>query len=298
MLIMNEMTATFYKTVEHVMATDDRTVVLMGVSGVGICVDLSRKFPGRFIDAGIMEQSIIGIASGMSIAGMIPIVYGQSAFMVERAYEQLKVDFGYQKLGGNVVVYGGSTEFGTLGATHCCPASLSVLSMIPGMEIVVPGRPDEFRTLFLETYDNGKPTVYRTSLFCNSHQEPVTFGKANVVKRGSRATVLAVGPMLELAMRALQDEDVTILYYTTVAPFDEGALRENCVNERLLLMEPAYQGGILPQVMKTLHGEKVKMDFVGYPLAFITNHGYVVENASMYGMTVEAVREKYKELIQ
>lgn len=295
---MNEMTTTFYETIENVLDRDERTIVILGVSGVGICVDLSQKFPGRFLDAGIMEQAIIGIASGMSVAGMIPIVYGQSTFMIERAYEQLKVDFGYQKLGGNFVVYGGSTEFGTLGATHCCPAALSVLSMIPGMEIVVPGRPDEFSSLFSETYDNGNPTVYRTSMFSNSYNEPVAFGRANVIKKGSKATVLAVGPMLELAMRALQDEDVTILYYTTVSPFDEAALQSNYVNDRLLLMEPAYQGGILPQVVKVLHDKKVKMDFVGYPHEFIVNHGYVVENASMYGLTAEAVREKYKKLIQ
>lgn len=295
---MNGMTATFYTTIENVLAKDERTVVLLGVSGVGIIVDLSQKFPGRFIDAGIMEQSIIGIASGMSIAGMIPIVYGQSTFMIERVYEQLKIDFGYQKLGGNFVVYGGSTEFGTLGATHCCPAALSVLSVIPGMEIVVPGRPDEYRSLFLESYDNGNPTVYRTSLFCNSYNEPVAFGKANIVKKGSKATVIAVGPMLELAMRALQDEDVTILYYTTVAPFDAATLQANYVNERLLLMEPAYQGGILFQVTEALQDKKIKADFIGYPHEFITNHGYVVENAFMYGMTVEAVREKYKKLIQ
>ncbi len=295
---MNEMTAMFYKTIENIMAGDERTVVLLGASGVGVYVDLSRKFPGRFIDAGIMEQSIIGIASGMSIAGMIPIVYGHSTFMIERAYEQLKIDFGYQQLGGDFVVYGGSTEIGTLGATHCCPAALSVLSMIPGMEIVVPGRPDEFSALFSETYDNGNPTVYRISFFSNSCAQSVAFGKANVVKKGSKATVLAVGPMLELAMRALQDEDVTILYYTSVAPFDEDTLRSNYTNGRLLLMEPAYQGGILHQVMKALHGERVKMDFVGYPLEFITNHGYVIANAPMYGMTVEAVREKYKKLIQ
>lgn len=295
---MNKMTETFYATIENVLAKDERTVVILGVSGVGVVVDLPQKFPGRFIDAGIMEQSIIGIASGISTAGMIPIVQGQSTFMIERAYEQLKIDFGYQKLGGNFVVYGGSTEFGTLGATHCCPAALSVLSMIPGMEIVIPGRPDEFSSLFLETYDNGNPTVYRTSLFCNSYNEPVFFGKANVVKKGNKATVLAIGPMLELAMRALQGEDVTILYYTTVAPFDEETLRLNYVNERLLLMEPAYQGGIMPQISKALHGKRMKVDFVGYPHEFITNHGYVVENAEMYGMTVEAVKEKYKELIQ
>lgn len=295
---MNEMTATFYTTIENVLDKDERAVVILGVSGVGICVDLSQKFPGRFVDAGIMEQSIIGIASGISTAGMIPIVYGQSTFMIERAYEQLKIDFGYQKLGGNFVVYGGSTEFGLLGATHCCPAALSVLSMIPGMEIVVSGRPDEFSSLFLETYDNGNPTVYRTSMFCNSYNEPVSFGKANVVKKGSKATVLAVGPMLELAMRALQDEDVTILYYTTIAPFDEVTLQSNYVNERLLLMEPAYQGGIMPQVSKALHDKRMKVSFVGYPHEFITNHGYVVENAEMYEMTVGAVKKKYKELIR
>ena len=292
------MTAEFYSVTEKVLAQDKRTIVILGVSGVGICVDLSPKFPGRFIDAGIMEQAIIGMASGMSIAGMIPIVYGQSTFFIERAYEQLKVDFGYQNLGGNFVVYGGSTEFGTLGATHCCPAALAVLSMIPGMEIVVPGRPDEYTALFWETYADGKPTVYRTSRFCNSYNEPVCFGKANVVKRGSKATVLAVGPMLELAMQALADQDVTILYYTTVMPFDEVTLRANMTNDRLLIMEPSYQGGILPQIAHALQGQSMKMDFVGYPMEFITNHGYVVENAAMYGLTVEAVRNKYNKLIK
>jgi len=295
---MNSMTSEFYTTAEHVLAKDERTIVILGVSGVGICVDLSKKFPGRFLDAGIMEQAVIGIASGMSVAGMIPIVYGQSAFIIERAYEQLKVDFGYQKLNGNFVVYGGSTEFGVLGATHCCPAALSVLSMIPGMEIVVPGRPDEFTALFMEAYDNGSPTVYRTSRFCNTYKEPVTFGRANIVKKGSRATVLAVGLMLELAMQALAEEDVTILYYTTVAPFDEATLQSNLVNNRLLVMEPSYRGGILPQISKALHGQLVKMDFVGYPVEFITNHGYVADNAPMYELTVDAVKDKYQELVK
>ncbi len=295
---MNLMTAEFYKIAGEVLNQDKRTVVLLGVSGVGICVDYSADFPGRFVDAGIMEQSIVGMASGLSVAGMIPIVYGQSTFFIERAYEQLKLDFGYQKLGGDFVLYGGSTEFGSLGATHCCPAALAVLSMIPGMEIVVPGRPEEFSSLFMESYANGHPTVYRTSMFSNSYNGTVRFGKANVVKKGKLATVIAVGPMLELAMRALGEEDVTILYYTTVAPFDEETLLSNFVNERILLMEPAYQGGIMHLVSKTLKNEKYKTAFIGYPLEFITNHGYVVENSSMYGLTVNAVTGKFEELLQ
>ena len=295
---MNQTTAEFYKTAEMVLSNDERTIVLLGVSGVGIVVNLSEKFPTRFIDAGIMEQSIVGMASGMSIAGMIPIVYGQSAFFIERAYEQLKIDFGYQKVGGNFVLYGGSTEFGTLGATHCCPAALAVLSMIPGMEIVVPGRPEEFTSLFMESYSNGHPTVYRTSLFSNSYNEPVSFGKANIVKKGSKATVIAIGPMLELAVRSFADKDVTILYYSTVVPFDESTLQENIANDRILLMEPSYQGGIIHLISKALKGLKIKYEFVGYPLEFIVNHGLVVENMPKYGLTQNAVLEKYKELIK
>lgn len=295
---MNRTTEEFYKTIDRILEKDDRAIVLMGVSGVGICEDLSPKYPGRFIDAGIMEQAIVGMASGMSIAGMIPIVYGQSTFFIERAYEQMKIDFGYQNVGGNFVLYGGSTEFGTLGATHCCPAALTALTAIPNMELVIPGRPEEFTSLFMESYANGHPTVYRTSLFCNSYQEPVKFGKANVVKKGTKATVVAIGPMLELAMRALMDEDVTILYYSTVVPFDEETLLNNIENDSILLMEPSYQAGIMPLISMYLRGRKVRMEYVGYPHEFIVNHGLVVENADMYGMTIEKVRDKYLEFVE
>lgn len=295
---MNKMTEEFYNTAQRVLREDKRTIVLLGVSGVGIAVDLSKEFPDRFIDAGIMEQAIVGMASGMSLAGMIPIIYGQSTFFIERAYEQLKIDFGYQKLGGNFVLYGNSTEFGVLGATHCCPAALAVSSMIPGLEIITPGRADEFVALFNETYANGNPTFYRTTLFSNSYCEPVSFGKANVVKRGNKATVIAIGPMLELTMQALMDEDITILYYTTVSPFDIDTLQRNLQNDRILLIEPAYQGSVLHLVIGGLNNSKIKIKFVGYPLEFITNHGYVVENASMYGLDKQSVLNKYKELVQ
>lgn len=298
---MNLMISQFYQTSKAVLEMDDRAVVLMAASGAFLFPDLKRKYPQKFVEAvdvGIMEQSMVSIAAGMSIAGMIPIIYGQSPFIIERAYEQIKVDFGYQQLGGNFVGFGASTENAIYGATHCCPADLAVLGMIPGMEIVVPGRPDEYHTLFLEAYADNHPTYYRITRYCNSYNKPVMFGKANIVKKGCKATVLAVGPMLELAMQAFKDEDVTIFYYTTIVPFDEKTLQANLVNDRLLVMEPAYQGGMLPQIAKALHGNMMKMDLVGYPLEFITNHGYVADNASRYGLTVEQVKSRYQELIK
>lgn len=298
---MNLMISEFYKTSKEVLDMDDRAIVLMAASGAFLFPDIKSKYPQKFVEAvdiGIMEQSLVSIAAGMSVAGMIPILYGQSPFIIERAYEQIKIDFGYQQLGGNFVGFGASTENAIYGATHCCPADLSILSMIPGMEIVVPGRPEEYRSLFLQSYADDHPTYYRLTRYCNSYNEPVTFGKANIVKKGSKATVIAIGPMLELAMQALAEEDVTILYYTTVAPFDAITLQENMDSDRLLVMEPSYQGGILPQMAEALQGRFVRMEFVGYPHEFITNHGYVADNAAMYGMTVEEVMVKYRKLIK
>ena len=298
---MNLMISQFYQTSKSILKLDERAIVLMGASGAFLFPDLKRKYPQKFVEAvdvGIMEQSLVSIAAGMAIAGMIPIIYGQSPFIIERAYEQIKIDFGYQQLGGNFVGFGASTENAIYGATHCCPADLAILAMIPGMEIVVPGRPDEYHTLFLQAYANDHPTYYRITRYCNSYQVPVIFGKSNVVKKGNKATILAVGPMLELAMKALSEDDVTILYYTTIMPFDEECLRSNLTNDRLLIMEPDYCGGLMSQVTKALRGRKIKTDMVGYPLEFITNHGYVTDNAFLYGLTVDQVRNKYMELVE
>lgn len=117
------MISQFYQTSKAVLEMDDRAVVLMAASGAFLFPDLKRKYPQKFVEAvdvGIMEQSMVSIAAGMSIAGMIPIIYGQSPFIIERAYEQIKVDFGYQQLGGNFVGFGASTENAIYGPGERC----------------------------------------------------------------------------------------------------------------------------------------------------------------------------------
>ncbi len=296
---MNMMLDRFFRVAADLLEKDERVMLLSGTGGVGIPKGMSKaikSFPDRVIDAGIMEQAIVSMTAGMSIAGMIPIFYAQSPFIVERAYEQLKIDYGYQKVRGNFVGHGASAETASFGATHCCPADISVLKMIPGMQVVVPGREDEFETLLREAYDNEYPTYYRLTRYNNTYQCNLKFGKANVVKKGSKATVLAVGPMLELVMRALGDWDVTILYYTTVLPFDAECLRENFTNNRILLCEPCYYGSLTREIMDALRGEMVKMDFIGYPLEYVTNYGFVVENAEKYGLTEAQIVSKLRQL--
>src|SRR5579883_3068699 len=117
------------------------------------------------------------------------------------------------------------------------------------MQIVVPGTALEFESLFRQSYANGAPTYYRLSTRTNACEQEVEFGKLAVIKRGQAGTVVAVGPMLEATVRAVEDLDVSVLYCTTVAPFDGETLRREYTGERIVLVEPYYAGGLVADIM-------------------------------------------------
>src|SRR3989338_1343239 len=210
----------FVKTVESILAQDEKAMLLLGDIGVFGFKKAFELFSERVLNIGILEQSTIGLAAGLSMQGFIPIVHTIAPFLVERSIEQLKDDFCYQKLGGNFV---------------------SVRS----------------------SYANGKPTYFRLSERQNSKSRNVKFGKAEIVKKGKLATIIAVGPMLELAMMAAEGLDVTILYYTTIIPFDKKTLKENSKSGKILLCEPYYAGALLPEILEALSPKPVSVKSIG-----------------------------------
>ena len=97
-----------------------------------------------------MEQSTVSFAAGLAKLKFIPIIHSISPFLVERALEQLKIDFGYQKLGGNLVTIGSSYDYAKMGSTHHCPTDINLIGNIPDSEIIIPGTAKEFKSLFLQ----------------------------------------------------------------------------------------------------------------------------------------------------
>lgn len=288
----------FIKTVESILEKDKKAVLLLGDIGVFGFKKSFELFPDRTLNIGILEQSTIGLASGLSMQGLIPIVHTIAPFLVERSLEQLKDDFCYQKLGGNFVSVGASYDYAALGCTHHCPGDVGMLKNIPGMEIVLPGTAEEFDILFKESYANGNPTYFRLNEKSNSNNHPVKFGKAEIIKKGKKATIIAVGPMLELVMMVAEDLDVTILYYTTVIPFDKKTLKENSESGKILLCEPYYSGALLPEIMETLSPKPVSIESIGVPLRMMTNYGTANEHDDSIGFTYKNIREKLLKLIK
>lgn len=288
----------FVQTTRELVEKDERTVVLLGDISTYNLRETIKKYPERVFDIGILEQSSISMAAGLAIAGMNPIFHTIAPFIVERAYEQLKLDFGYQNLNGNFISVGASFDYSSLGSTHHCPADVGVLKEIPNMQIIVPGTAEEFDGLYRSQYANGSPTYYRLSDMSNTQTQELTFGKANVIRIGKKATIIAVGPMLDAVMEAASDEDVTVLYYTTLAPFDGETLRRCFAGNRVLLCEPYYEGALAHDVLTTLQGNSLRMEFAGVPHQFMQKYGTLQENLAHVGMDARGIHEKLSVLLR
>lgn len=286
----------FVKTVEEILNKDKKSVLLLGDIGVFGFRKSFELYPDRVYNIGILEQATISLASGLRITGLIPIIHTIAPFITERCFEQIKNDFGYQKLGGNIVSVGASYDYASLGCTHHCPADINILINIPNIEIVVPGNSEEFDVLFKQSYANEKMTYFRLSERENQNKVTVKFGKANIIKKGTLGTIIVVGPLLDKVTGATKNLDVTIIYLTTLRPLDTTLIKKYITGDKVLICEPYYSGAITEAVLQ-LTDKPIKIDFLGVPKEFLDNYGTTEEHDDYIGFTEKQICDKVKKLI-
>lgn len=286
----------FVKTVEEILAKDKRVVLFLGDIGVFGFKKSFELYPNRTFNIGILEQATISVASGLSMTGLIPIIHSIAPFITERCFEQIKDDFGYQKLGGNIVSVGASYDYAALGCTHHCPADVNILMNIPDLQIIVPGSADEFDNLFKQSYSNGKIKYFRLSETKNNTKVNVKFGKANIIKKGHLGTVIVIGPLLDKVIKATENLDVTIIYLTTIRPLDTKSLKKYITGNKILICEPYYSGAVTEDIIK-LSDTPVKIDFLGVPKEFLNHYGNNGDHDKYIGFTENEIRNKVKKLI-
>ncbi|MGM1058134.1 transketolase family protein [Saccharothrix sp. Mg75] len=236
---MSGMRQVFVDTVEEVMRHDPRVVVVLAE----ISRDAFRP-QERVVNVGIREQAMVGVGGGLALAGMRPVVHSYAPFLVERPFEQVKLDFGHQDVGGVLVSVGASYDDPAWGRTHQAPGDVALFDTLPGWTVHVPGHRDEVGPLVRRALAGDDRVYLRLSLRENAAPHPVVEGFTEV-RRGARGVVVAVGPVLDTVLAATAGVDVTVLYATTVRPFDaEGlraAVRAGRAND-VLLVEPYLEG--------------------------------------------------------
>ncbi|MGP3982546.1 transketolase family protein [Streptomyces sp. KR80] len=224
---MDTMRERFAATTSRLLDEDPSLAVVLAEIGTDGFDQARRRHPDRVINVGIREQLMIGAGGGLALTGMRPIMHTFASFLVERPFEQVKLDFGHQGVGGVLVSAGASYDWPAGGYTHMAPGDVALLDTLDSWTVHVPGHPDEAEQLLRHAAAAKDDKVYvRLSAQHNASARPVTGSSGFLpVREGRSGVVVAVGPMLDNVLTAVEGLDVTVLYAATVRPFDAAALR-------------------------------------------------------------------------
>lgn len=293
---MDTMRDRFITTASRLLDEEPRlAVVLADISADGFA-PARRAHPDRVINVGIREQLLVGAGAGMALTGMRPIVHTFASFLVERPFEQVKLDFGHQGVGGILVSAGGSYDWPAGGFTHMAPGDVALLDTLDGWTVHVPGHPDEAEALLRESVAGDDRVYVRLSLQANREARPVS-GTAGftVVREGRRGIVIAVGPMLDNVLAATEGLDVTVLYATTVRPFDAAGVRRAAgaaTSADVVLVEPYLAGTSAAAAGEALIDLPHRVLGLGVGRAELRRYGQLEEHLAAHGLDPQGLRKR------
>jgi transketolase len=292
---METMRECFVATATELLDDDPRVAVVLADISASLFAPAAARHPNRVINVGIREQLLVGVAGGLALAGLRPIAHTFPSFLVERAFEQIKLDIGHQDVGAVLVSSGGSYDMSTEGRTHQAPGDVALLDTLDGWTIHVPGHPDEAESL-LRHAATGDDRVY-LRLSDESNPEPLALapGLFLVTRTGRRGTVIAVGPMLRPVLDAVAGLDVTVLYTATVRPFDAAGLRGavgTSDTADVVLVEPYLAGTSSREVDEALLDVPHRVLGLGVGRAELRRYGTPAEHASAHGLDARSLRDR------
>ncbi|MGA5286221.1 transketolase family protein [Streptomyces sp. R02] len=292
---MDTMRDRFASVVTRLLDEDPRVAVVLAEVTADRFTEAFRRHPDRAVNVGIREQLLVGAASGMALTGLRPVVHTFASFLVERPFEQVKLDLGHQDAGAVLVSAGASFDWPTGGHTHMAPGDVALLDTLDGWTVHVPGHPDEAETLLRHAVAVGDDKVYvRLSLQSNAEGRPVDGQRFLTVREGRAGVVVAVGPMLDAVLAATEGLDVTVLYATTVRPFDADALRRatGTAGTDVVLVEPYLAGTSTAAANDALADVPHRVLGLGVGRAELRRYGRFEEHLAAHGLDARSLRER------
>ena len=180
------MRKTFINTLIELARKDKDIVLITPDMGFSVLEPFFEEFPERSINCGIAEQNAVSVASGMALMGKKPYVYTIIPFLVERAFEQVKLDVAYMNTNVKLIGIGAGFTYGASGATHHAIEDISLMRTLPNMTVCCPGDNNEAEQLVKASTKNNKPMYIRIGrhnrgIFNNN---TIEVGKASIIEKG------------------------------------------------------------------------------------------------------------------
>jgi transketolase len=280
----------FYRTATDMLDDEPRLAIVLADIGASQLPTHPRVF-----NVGIREQLMIGVTAGLALEGYRPLAHSYTPFLVERPYEQVKLDLGHQDVGAILVSTGASYDASSEGRTHQAPEDVALLSALPGWTIHVPGHADELERLFIQSVA-GDDRVY-IRLTEESNHAPVHGDGLVVLRETDGPLVLAVGPTLGPVLAATADLDVGVAYLATVRPFPADALRAAVRGTDVVLVEPYLAGTSSAEVSRALVDRPHRLLALGVPNGEFRHYGEPEEHRTAHGLDADGIRRSLEEFL-
>jgi transketolase len=294
---MESMRQRFAAVTSSLLDADPRLAVVLADIGTSDFERARARHTDRVINVGIREQLMIGVTAGLALAGMRPIAHTFAPFLVERPFEQIKLDIGHQGVGAVLVSAGASYDYPFYGRTHMAPGDVALLDTLPGWTVHVPGHPDEAETLLRDAAAGTGAVYVRLSLPANAAGFDIQPGQFTVLRTGGRGTVVAVGPLADETLAATEGMDVTVLYAATVRPFDARTLRATLGQPDVVLVEPYLAGTSVPFVADALRDIPHRVLGLGVGREELRHYGTPAEHQAAHGLDRASLRASIDDFL-
>jgi transketolase len=257
------MRTAFIETLCELSEQDDRIWLLTGDLGYSVLERYASRFPERYVNVGVAEQNMVGVAAGLALAGKIVFIYSIANFPVMRCLEQIRNDVCYHNLNVKIVAVGGGVAYGAQGYTHHGVEDFAVMRALPNMTVLAPGDPIETRLATEAIVDWQGPGYLRLGKAGEPVVHPAVpefqIGNAIVVRDGIDVTLIAAGGALKATvdaaeLLAAQGIQARVLSMCSIKPLDTRrvlqAARET--GKLVVIEEHSSVGGLGSAIADTL----------------------------------------------
>ncbi len=284
------------------------------ISPAGSMQKFRNEYPERFINCGVAEQSMIGIAAGMALRGFRPFCYTIATFALYRPFEMIRVDLAYQKLPVTVIGMGAGLIYSTLGSTHQSFEDISIASSIPNMQVLAPCDPLEMEEATRWCAIKNKGPVYMRlgkagePILTKKVEENFLFGKIRYLKKSKnkKIAIISYGTIMKMAIEIGEKLkklkiDSSIISCHTLKPLDKKGIIKMLKNyDNIVVIEENVFSGSLSAAIKNLNDDlKIKKSNIicfNCKDKFFHFYGSYEELLSKHGISKDLIIKKILKL--